>query len=285
MSFSYAAQARNGVPDAKTQKQVRMQQYLSGYEVASVTNENKDTQDVSEFIIEWNDEAIADAKKELDELALAIDRQKLHPMLPECVKQNRVRRVLQMSIWWAIGPLYSFRNMAEHDMTGKVKLVKREAPYRGYTQKKLRVIPVGMGLPSLDEMRKELDEYMDVLMGRADAPLQGTQALMETADMYYARVSEMIMKIQRGEADGVIPKGQNSRGLELVNSEHSKKSQPVLAPWEVEELRLFNSNTSGPKWDASQYKFMYRMDTYESLTQELREAIDEIPASGFPRIP
>lgn len=88
MSFSYAAQVRNRTPDAKTRKQVAMQMLLTGYDVASVTNENKDTQEVTEFVIERNDEEIEDASKELVELSSAIDKQRLHPMLPECVKQN-----------------------------------------------------------------------------------------------------------------------------------------------------------------------------------------------------
>jgi hypothetical protein len=94
-------------------------------------------------------------------------------------------------------------------VTGKIKVVKRDAPYRGYTQRRLRVIPIGSGLPDLKDMQKELAEYMDVLLGRADAPIQGAHALMETADMYYARSSELIMIIQRGETDGTISKGSD----------------------------------------------------------------------------
>lgn len=92
----------------------------------------------------------------------------------------------------------------------KLKPVKRSsgytAPERGYTYNRLRVISIGSGLPSLEDMRAELDEYMAVLLGREDAPIQGTVALMETADIYYARASELILKIQRGESDGTIPK-------------------------------------------------------------------------------
>lgn len=104
MSFAYAAQERNGTPDPKTRKQVAMQMYLTGYEVASVTNENKDNQQVSEFIIERNDEEIKDAKQELTELAQAIERQKLHPMLPECVKQNRTGEFFKCPFGGPMGP-------------------------------------------------------------------------------------------------------------------------------------------------------------------------------------
>jgi hypothetical protein len=89
MSFSYAQQAKAGSPDAKTRKQVAMQMLLSGFELGSVTNENKDTQDIEEFVIERNIDEIRDAKSELVQLNDAIDKEKLHPMLPECIKQNK----------------------------------------------------------------------------------------------------------------------------------------------------------------------------------------------------
>lgn len=108
MSWSYAAQARNGTPDIKTRGQVARQMYLSGYEVWSVTNENKDTQEVAEFVIEWNDEEIRSAKKELDEVAQAVVRGKLHPMLPECVKQLKSGEFYKCPFGGPTGPcLYS----------------------------------------------------------------------------------------------------------------------------------------------------------------------------------
>jgi hypothetical protein len=89
MSFSWSSQERNGTPAAKVRKQVAMQMYETGYDVWSVTNENKDTQEISEFIIERDESEISDAKKELKDLQRAIEIQRLHPQLPECVKQNK----------------------------------------------------------------------------------------------------------------------------------------------------------------------------------------------------
>lgn len=86
----------------------------------------------------------------------------------------------------------------------RVKVIKRDAPYRGYTERRTRVISVGSELPTIDELRAELDEYLDVLMGRLDAPVRGVLALMETADIYYARATEINLLIQRGEQDGTI---------------------------------------------------------------------------------
>lgn len=95
MSYSWAAQDRSGTPDAKTRKQVAMQMELTGYELWSVTNENKDTQGVSEFVIERDEDEIADARREMKELNRAVEIQRLHPMLPECVKQNKTGEFFQ----------------------------------------------------------------------------------------------------------------------------------------------------------------------------------------------
>jgi hypothetical protein len=89
MSFAYAAQDRSGTPDPKTRKQLAMQMLLSGFDLGVVTNENKDNQEVSEFVIERNLEEVMEARRELEELNAAVDKQRLHPMLPECVKQNK----------------------------------------------------------------------------------------------------------------------------------------------------------------------------------------------------
>lgn len=94
-------------------------------------------------------------------------------------------------------------------MTRAVRKIIRETPYKGYTQKKLRVVQVGSGLPPVDELAEELAEYWDILMGRVEAPLEGVTALMETADMYYARASEINALILKGERDGSISTGSD----------------------------------------------------------------------------
>lgn len=88
-----------------------------------------------------------------------------------------------------------------------VRKMKRDTGYRGYTSTRTRTVKVGTGLPTVAEMREELEEYWDVLLGRVDSPVQGTHALQEVADQYYARAAELTALIQAGEADGVIPKG------------------------------------------------------------------------------
>lgn len=88
MSFAFKSQETAQSPDAKTRKQVARQMVLTGYDVWSVTNENKDTQVHGEFIIERNEKELGEARQELKELTTAIKKQKLHPMLPECIKRN-----------------------------------------------------------------------------------------------------------------------------------------------------------------------------------------------------
>lgn len=92
-----------------------------------------------------------------------------------------------------------------------LRRIKRTTPYTGYNRNRLRVIPVGEGIADIEDLRAELSEYWDVLLGRIDAPLQGPLALMETADMFYARASEMNALILRGEQDGSVPAGSQLR--------------------------------------------------------------------------
>lgn len=88
MSFAFDAQERAGTPDAKTRKQVARQMVLTGYDVWSVTNEHKDKQEVGEFIIERDKKELDDAREELKALTTAVEKKRLHPMLPECIKRN-----------------------------------------------------------------------------------------------------------------------------------------------------------------------------------------------------
>lgn len=88
ISFSFDAQDRAGTPNEKTRQQVAMQMLLTGYDVWSVTNEHKDKQLVNEFVIERDEKEIDEVRRELRELTSAVERKKLHPMLPECIKRN-----------------------------------------------------------------------------------------------------------------------------------------------------------------------------------------------------
>lgn len=57
-------------------------------------------------------------------------------------------------------------------------------------------------------MRQELDEYISVLMGRSEPPIDnGELTLMEYSNAVYSRALELTMMIQRAETDGQVLKG------------------------------------------------------------------------------
>lgn len=72
----------------------------------------------------------------------------------------------------------------------------------------LRRFALAEGLPALSALRGELLDMTDVLLGRAESPIPARrmEALMEVADAYFARASEMTMLIQQAETDGRVPK-------------------------------------------------------------------------------
>lgn len=67
---------------------------------------------------------------------------------------------------------------------------------------------LGVGLPSLDTMRGQLDLFRDWLLHRINLPLnKGVGAYHEVAVATYARAKEMEQLILRQEADGTLVKG------------------------------------------------------------------------------
>lgn len=72
----------------------------------------------------------------------------------------------------------------------------------------MRHFQLGEGVDSLHDLRVELDEMTDVLMGRVPPPVdRGILTLHEVADAYYARAKEMEGKILQAEADGTVLRG------------------------------------------------------------------------------
>lgn len=74
----------------------------------------------------------------------------------------------------------------------------------------LNEVPIGSGLPDADDVRDELLEYCDVLLGRKPAPIISPYlALGEIATAYYARAQEIDMLIHEAERDGTVMKGSD----------------------------------------------------------------------------
>ena len=72
----------------------------------------------------------------------------------------------------------------------------------------VRSFRVNEGIPTVGEMRQEIDEYTEVLLGHGAAPISnGVLTLMEYANAVYSRAMELTMHLQRAESDGVILKG------------------------------------------------------------------------------
>lgn len=89
----------------------------------------------------------------------------------------------------------------------KKRTLTKEAKPRD-PSKTLRGFDVEVGLGNITAMRVELQDMVDVLTGRVPPPINaGHLTLMEVADAYYARASEMTMLIQRQEADEQVGKG------------------------------------------------------------------------------
>jgi len=57
-------------------------------------------------------------------------------------------------------------------------------------------------------MSEEIDEYMDMLLGRTPLPVNnGIMSLMESATYMFARAGEITGKLQEAESKGYITRG------------------------------------------------------------------------------
>lgn len=99
---------------------------------------------------------------------------------------------------------------------GKPRKRLKKAPAKAEPEEKrlprgsVRMFMMGEGLPNMSKLQEELLDMTDVLMGRVAPPakLRGTTlALMEVADAYYARASEIKMQIHRLEREGRVMRG------------------------------------------------------------------------------
>lgn len=107
---------------------------------------------------------------------------------------------------------------------------------------------VGAGLPDVDTIREELDEYRDILLERVPLPVEnGIMGLMEVADAIYARAREIEQLIHRAELDGRAPRngayyklrtGELRSFLEMAKSRVELGSRRVTVArleWEMRE--------------------------------------------------
>lgn len=117
------------------------------------------------------------------------------------------------------------------------------------TPKSVRYFKLGEGV-DLHDMRQELKDMADVLLGRVDPPIQmGVSTLMEVAEAFHARAREMEMLLHEAEADGVIlktgkhsafRKGQLRVFLEMARKAIDLGSRRVTVAQMESELREFS---------------------------------------------
>lgn len=85
----------------------------------------------------------------------------------------------------------------------KSRVVKK----RGVPTGRVRSLKLGVGAQDAFQLSVELEDMRDVLMGRADVPAGitvGPLALMEVAEAYFGRASEIEQIILKGEREGKI---------------------------------------------------------------------------------
>ena len=71
--------------------------------------------------------------------------------------------------------------------------------------RRVRDIPVALGLPTMEELEEEFFGYVDVLLGRQEPPIDaGVLTLMEVSNVYLSRGIEVEMMILAAERDKEI---------------------------------------------------------------------------------
>lgn len=67
---------------------------------------------------------------------------------------------------------------------------------------------VGIGLPPIEKLQEEIDEMVDVLLGRVTSPIESPYlAMQEVATVYFARAQEIDMRIHQAEHEGAVIRG------------------------------------------------------------------------------
>lgn len=79
---------------------------------------------------------------------------------------------------------------------------------RKTTMDTLRGFALPHGLGTITDLETELQDMMDVLLGRLPPPINaGTMTMMEVADAYHARAQEIRILLYRGESEGRFKRG------------------------------------------------------------------------------
>lgn len=75
---------------------------------------------------------------------------------------------------------------------------------------RLMDVPLGLGLPPVDALWSEIAQYVDILLGREESPINSPYlSLAECATAYYSRAQEIDMLIHAAEREGAVMKGSS----------------------------------------------------------------------------
>lgn len=73
---------------------------------------------------------------------------------------------------------------------------------------RVRYFKTKFGLPSVDDINNEVIEMLSVLAGQTDPPVElGVPTLMEVAEAYHLRASELSIRILQAEQNGDLKSG------------------------------------------------------------------------------
>jgi len=130
------------------------------------------------------------------------------------------------------------------------KTVKRKVAT--HHPRRVRQFSVGAGLPKPQDIRDELEDMRNVLLGRVDVPSSapgGLLMLQEVADAYFGRACELEQLILEAVAEGSIPKSSpyhQIRTQEIRSFKDQAKSAFELGSRRVTEARLlFDQESTG----------------------------------------
>lgn len=127
------------------------------------------------------------------------------------------------------------------------KVVRRKK--KPNTGRRVRTFRVGYGLKTPQEIREELAQMRDVLLGRDEAPVGGLMAMQEIGDAFFGRACEIEQLILEAEAEGWIEKNSpyhTLRTQEVRSFKDMAKSAAELGSRRLTHERLlFDQENTG----------------------------------------
>lgn len=109
------------------------------------------------------------------------------------------------------------------------------------------MVKVGDG-STITEFRQEIDQMMEILLGREDPPIDvGIGTLLEVAEAFHARASEMEMIIKRGETEGTILK--SSSPYKFRTGELRTFLELTKRTMDLGSRRVTIARMATPEWD------------------------------------